>query len=65
VGAGLSLVISAYDQNAIEVVLQLKETVGGKVTALSLDEPVATGAVRSAMGMGVDTGVLLNDPAAA
>ncbi len=60
---GLSLVISAYDQNALEVALQLKEKVGGSVTALCLGEPEASGAVKSAMGMGVDAGVLVSDPA--
>ena len=59
---GLSLVISAYDQNALEVALQLKEKVGGKVTALCLGAPEAQGAVKSAMGMGVDAGVLVNEP---
>ncbi len=59
---GLSLVISAYDQNAVEVALQLKEKVGGKVTALCLGAPEAQGAVKSAMGMGVDAGVLVSDP---
>lgn len=63
VRGGLSLVISAYDQNAMEVALQLKEKVGGTVTALSLGEPEAQGAVKSAMGMGADAGVLVTDPA--
>ena len=63
VRGGLSLVISAYDQNAVEVALQLKEKVGGTVTALSLGEPEAQGAVKSAMGMGADAGVLVTDPA--
>lgn len=63
VRGGLSLVISAYDQNALEVALQLKEKVGGTVTALSLGEPEAQGAVKSAMGMGADAGVLVTDPA--
>jgi len=61
VRGGLSLVISAYDQNALEVALQLKEKVGGTVTALSLGEPEAQGAVKSAMGMGADAGVLVTD----
>ncbi len=60
---GLSLVISAYDQNALEVALQLREKAGGKITALCLGEPEAQGAVKSAMGMGVDAGVLVADPA--
>jgi len=63
VRGGLSLVISAYDQNALEVALQLKEKAGGTVTALSLGEPAAQGAVKSAMGMGADAGVLVTDPA--
>lgn len=60
---GLSLVISAYDQNALEVALQLREKVGGKITALCLGESGAMGAVKSALGMGVDGGVLVSDPA--
>lgn len=62
VRGGLSLVISAYDQNALEVALQLREKTGGKITALCLGEPVAMGAVKSALGMGVDDGVLVSGP---
>jgi electron transfer flavoprotein beta subunit len=62
---GLSLVISAYDQNALEVALQLKEKVGGKITALTVGAAEAQGAVKSAMGMGVDAGVLVSDPGVA
>ena len=60
---GLSLVISAFDENALEVALQLREKAGGKVTALSLGEPEAQAAVKSAMAMGLDAGVLVSDPA--
>jgi electron transfer flavoprotein beta subunit len=63
VRGGLSLVISAYDQNALEVALQLREKAGGKITALCLGEPGAMGAVKSALGMGVDEGALVSDPA--
>ena len=59
---GLSLVISAYDQNALEMALQLREKAGGKITAVSLGEPEAQGAVKSAMGMGIDAGILVSDP---
>ncbi len=59
---GLSLVISAYDQNALEVALQLREKQGGKITALCLGESGAMGAVKSALGMGIDAGVLVSDP---
>src|SRR5574337_831670 len=62
---GLSLVVGAYDQNALEVALQLREKAGGKITALGLGESGAMGigAVKSALGMGVDDGVLVSDPA--
>jgi electron transfer flavoprotein beta subunit len=59
---GLSLVISAYDQNALEVALQLRERGGGTVTALCLGERSALGAVKTALGMSVDAGVLVSDP---
>jgi electron transfer flavoprotein beta subunit len=59
---GLSLLISAYDQNALELALQLREKLGGKITALCLGESGALGAVKSALGMGVDAGVLVSDP---
>jgi electron transfer flavoprotein beta subunit len=62
VRGSLSLVISAYDQNALEVALQLREKAGGKVTALCLGEMGAMSAVKSALGMGVDDGVLVSDP---
>ena len=60
---GLSLVISAFDENALEVALQLREKAGGKVTALSLGEPEAQATVKSAMAMGLDAGVFVSDPA--
>jgi electron transfer flavoprotein beta subunit len=44
------------------VALQLKATAGGQITALCLGPPEAQGAVKSAMGMGVDAGVLVSDP---
>lgn len=65
VRGGLSLVISPYDQNALEVALQLTAKSGGRVTALTVGEAEAQGAVKSAMGMGADAGVLVRDPAAA
>jgi electron transfer flavoprotein beta subunit len=59
---GLSLVISAYDQNALEVALQIREKAGGQVTALCLGSSEAMGSVKSALGMGLDAGVLVSDP---
>ena len=58
-----SLVISAYDQNAIEVAIQLKEKHGGKVTAISVGAATAVTALKSALSMGADEAVLVSDPA--
>ncbi|MEK6569613.1 MAG: electron transfer flavoprotein subunit beta/FixA family protein [candidate division NC10 bacterium] len=57
-----SLVISAYDQNAIEVAVQLKEKHGGKVTAISVGPATAVTALKSALSMGGDEAILVNDP---
>jgi len=62
VRGGLSLVISAYDQNAVEVALQLREKTEGTVTVLSVGEAEAQGAIKSAMGMGAEAGILVSDP---
>ncbi len=54
-------VINGYDENAIEAALQLKEAAGGKVVAVSMGEASANRALKQAMAMGVDEGILLQD----
>jgi electron transfer flavoprotein beta subunit len=56
-------VMNAPDYNAIEAALELREAVGGTVTALSMGPPNAKAVLRVAVGMGADDGVLLSDPA--
>ncbi|HEY7709940.1 MAG TPA: electron transfer flavoprotein subunit beta/FixA family protein, partial [Candidatus Entotheonella sp.] len=46
-------VINGYDENAIEAALQIKEAVGGKITALCMGEEMATRALKQALAMGV------------
>jgi electron transfer flavoprotein beta subunit len=48
------------DRYALEAALRLRESTGGKVTALSAGEPEAEVAVREAVAMGADHGVLLS-----
>ncbi len=55
-------VINGYDENAVEAALQIKEQVGGKITAISLGPPEAKDALKRALAMGVDEAVLLSDP---
>lgn len=60
---GRPLVISTYDENALEVALQLKDTGGARVTALTLGPQSALGdAVRLALAMGADEAVVVDDP---
>jgi electron transfer flavoprotein beta subunit len=57
-----SLVISPYDANALEVAIQLKEKQGGKLTVVSVGTATAVTALKSALSMGADEAVLINDP---
>ena len=54
VRGGLSLVISAYDQNALEVALQLREKTGGILLSQGLapQVPSARAGLTSLFGMG-------------
>lgn len=56
------LVISTYDEIAVEVALQLKEKVGGKVTILTMGPKEALQVLHQALAMGADDAVLLSDP---
>lgn len=58
---GHALVISTYDEHALEVALKLKEAAGGTVTALCLGAPTATTALKKALAMGADQAILLSD----
>jgi electron transfer flavoprotein beta subunit len=60
----LKWVISPYDEFAVEEALQIREAQGGKVTILTVGTDKATEAIRTALAMGADEGVLINDPAA-
>jgi electron transfer flavoprotein beta subunit len=56
--------LNRVDANAVEAALQLHETHGGEVVVVSMGPPAAVETVRSALGMGGDRAVLVNDPAA-
>ncbi len=64
VRSGRPLVISTYDENALEVALQLKDGSGAKVTALTIGPQATLGdSVRLALAMGSDEAVVVDDPA--
>jgi electron transfer flavoprotein beta subunit len=58
---GVESIINPLDLYAIETAIQLKEEYGGKVTALTMGPPAAEKALREAIAMGCDEGVLVSD----
>ena len=57
-------VMNPYDEYGVEEALRLKEKFGGEVTVVSMGPKRVTETVRTALAMGVDKGVMINDPAA-
>ena len=57
--------LNPFDRPAIEVALRLKRANGGSITVLSMGPPAAEAALREALAVGADRGVLLCDPALA
>lgn len=56
-------VINPYDEFAVEEALRIKENHGGKVTILAVGPERAVESIRTALAMGADEGVLIDDPA--
>lgn len=61
--ADLKWVINPYDEFAVEEALQIRDANSGKVTILTVGSDKATEAIRTALAMGADEGILINDPA--
>jgi electron transfer flavoprotein beta subunit len=59
----LKWVINPYDEFAVEAALRLKEKHGGTVTIVSWGPQRVVESIRTALAMGADTGVLIDDPA--
>ncbi len=60
----LNWVINPYDEFAVEEALRIREAQGGTVTIITIGPDKAVEAIRTAMAMGADKGVLINDPVA-
>jgi electron transfer flavoprotein beta subunit len=64
--AGITWIVSPYDEFAIEEALRIKEKRGqGEVVAVTLGPDRAKEALRSALAMGCDRAIHVNDPALA
>ncbi|MCF7847608.1 MAG: electron transfer flavoprotein subunit beta/FixA family protein [Kiritimatiellales bacterium] len=59
--AGVPSIINPFDENALEMALQLKDKHGGKVTVISMGPPQAVEALRTALSHGADDAILISD----
>ena len=57
---GVPSIINPDDKAGIEIALQLKATIGGSVTVISMGPPQAEEALREGMAMGCDEAVLIS-----
>src|SRR5438105_2862568 len=55
-------VLNAYDANALEAAIKLKEEHGGEVTVLSVGDQRSIAHIRRAIAMGADRGILIEGP---
>lgn len=60
---GVKSIINPFDMYAIEEAVRLKERFGGRVTVLTMGPPQADSALREALSMGADEGILVCDRA--
>lgn len=60
---GVKSIINPFDMYAIEEAVRLKERFGGKTAVISMGPPQAESALKEAISMGIDEGVLISDPA--
>ena len=60
---GVKSIINPFDMYAIEEGVRLKERFGGKVIILTMGPPQAESALREAISLGADEGILLSDRA--
>ena len=60
---GVDTIVNPLDLYAIEVAIRLKEEHGGTITVLTMGPPSAITALKEAIAMGCDEGVLITDKA--
>lgn len=60
---GLQYVINAWDENAVEACVQLKEKNKAQTTLVSIGTSDNTDIIRKCYAMGIDNGIQINDPA--
>ena len=58
---GVESIINPFDTYAIEEAVRLKERFGGKITVITMGPPQAEAALREAISLGCDEGILVSD----
>ena len=59
---GIPPLISPFDAQAIEAALRIKEKHGAEITVMTVGEDRAVNAVKQALAMGADEGILIKQP---
>ncbi|MEI6892558.1 MAG: electron transfer flavoprotein subunit beta/FixA family protein [Pontiella sp.] len=59
--AGVPSIMNPFDENALEMALQLNDEHGGKIMVLSMGPPQAEAALRTALAHGADEAILISD----
>jgi len=59
---GVPPVINPFDENAIEAALHIKEEAGAEITVLSMGDKISQAVLRSALAVGANNLILLDDP---
>ena len=60
---GVESILNPFDEYALETALRLKDSLGAKVSVISMGPPQAQVVIREALARGADEGVLLSDRA--
>jgi electron transfer flavoprotein beta subunit len=60
---GVKSIINPFDMYAIEEAVRFREKFGGKTTAITMGPPQAEAALREAISLGIDEGILITDRA--
>jgi electron transfer flavoprotein beta subunit len=58
---GAEFIINPYDEYAVEEAIQLREEFGGEVTVITVGPNRAESALRTALAMGADKAIIVND----
>lgn len=61
--AGVNMVVSPFDEQAVEAALRVKDKKGGKITVISLGMGLPRDVVKKPLAMGADDLIILEDPA--